>query len=47
VPAIKRQIRSLKIDDCRDLAARCLELASAAQVRAAVAREIGPAGETP
>jgi phosphoenolpyruvate-protein kinase (PTS system EI component) len=41
VPAIKRQIRSLKIDDCRELAARCLELASAAEVRAAVARTIG------
>jgi len=47
VPAIKRQIRSLTIDDCRELAARCLELASAAQVRAAVARTIAPAGETP
>jgi phosphocarrier protein FPr/phosphocarrier protein len=45
VPAIKRQIRSLRIEDCRELAARCLELASAAEVRAAVARMIGPAGD--
>jgi len=46
VPAIKHQIRSLRINDCRELAMRCLELASAAEVRAAVARTIGPAGDT-
>jgi multiphosphoryl transfer protein len=45
VPAIKHQIRSLRINDCRELAMRCLELASAAEVRAAVARTIGSAGD--
>ena len=45
VPAIKHQIRSLRIDDCRELAMRCLELASAAEVRAAAAGSIGP-GDT-
>ena len=39
VPAIKRQIRALRIDDCRELAARCLELGSPAQVRARVRRQ--------
>jgi multiphosphoryl transfer protein len=47
VPAIKRQIRSLKIDDCRELASRCLDLASPAEVRARVAQSIEPSGDTP
>ena len=45
VPAIKRQIRALRIEDCHDLAMRCLGLASAAAVRATVAQTIGPLGE--
>jgi phosphocarrier protein FPr/phosphocarrier protein len=46
VPAIKRQIRSLKIEDCRELASRCLDLASPTEVRARVAQSIGPWGDT-
>jgi phosphoenolpyruvate-protein phosphotransferase len=38
VPAIKRQVRALRIIDCRELALSCLDLASAAEVRARVAR---------
>jgi phosphoenolpyruvate-protein phosphotransferase len=41
VPAIKRQIRALRIEDCRELAARCLELASPAEVRARAAHFMG------
>jgi phosphoenolpyruvate-protein phosphotransferase len=37
VPAIKRQVRELTLSDCAALAARCLELESAAEVRALVA----------
>jgi phosphocarrier protein FPr/phosphocarrier protein len=47
VPAIKRQIRSLRMRDCRELAIRCLDLASPAEVRAWVAQSIGPSGDTP
>jgi phosphoenolpyruvate-protein kinase (PTS system EI component) len=47
VPAIKRQIRSLRIDDCRELALRCLELASPGEVRAQAAQMVGPLGDTP
>src|SRR6202022_1582968 len=46
VPAIKRQIRSLRINDCRDLAMHCLDLASPEEVRALVAQTIGPVGDT-
>jgi phosphoenolpyruvate-protein kinase (PTS system EI component) len=46
VPAIKRQIRSLRINDCRELATRCLDLASPAEVRAWVAQSMGPSGDT-
>jgi phosphoenolpyruvate-protein phosphotransferase len=45
VPAIKRQIRSLRIDDCRELARRCLDLASPEEVRAQAAAMLGPLGE--
>jgi phosphoenolpyruvate-protein kinase (PTS system EI component) len=45
VPAIKRQIRSLRIDDCHELALRCLDLASPGEVRALVAQTIGPVGD--
>jgi phosphoenolpyruvate-protein phosphotransferase len=40
VPAIKRQVRALRINDCRELALGCLDLASSAEVRARVARTI-------
>jgi phosphoenolpyruvate-protein phosphotransferase len=46
VPAIKRQIRALRIDDCRDLARRCLELASPAEVRARAAQFMSSLGDT-
>jgi multiphosphoryl transfer protein len=45
VPAIKRQIRALRIDACRELAMRCLELGSAAEVRALIAPTLEP-GDT-
>jgi phosphoenolpyruvate-protein kinase (PTS system EI component) len=45
VAAIKHQIRSLRIDDCRELAMNCLDLASPGEVRERAARMIGPAGE--
>ena len=45
LPAIKRQIRALRIDACRELAMRCLDLGSAAEVRALIAPTIGP-GDT-
>jgi multiphosphoryl transfer protein len=41
VPAIKQQIRALRIGDCRELAQSCLDLSSAAEVRARVAASIG------
>jgi phosphoenolpyruvate-protein phosphotransferase len=46
VPAVKRQIRMLRIQDCAELAARCLDLASPAEVRASVAQTVAPLGET-
>jgi len=46
VPAIKRRIRALRIDDCRKLALRCLELGSPAEVRTLVAQVMGSSGET-
>ncbi len=46
VPAVKRQIRALRIDDCRELALRCLELTTAAEVRASVARSLRSWGDT-
>ncbi len=45
VPAIKRQIRALRIDDCRDLALSCLDLGSSAEVRARVVQEMSPMGD--
>jgi phosphocarrier protein FPr/phosphocarrier protein len=47
VPAIKHQIRLLRVDACRELAIGCLGLASPAAVRACVAQSIGPLGDTP
>ena len=45
VPGIKRQIRGLRIESCRNLALRCVELASPAEVRARVIQEMGPMGD--
>jgi multiphosphoryl transfer protein len=45
VPAIKRQIRALRIEYCRDLALRCVDLASPAEVRARVVQEMAHMGE--
>jgi phosphocarrier protein FPr/phosphocarrier protein len=47
VPAIKRRVRSLRIDSCRELALRCLDLRSAAEVRALVTRTIESSGDMP
>jgi phosphoenolpyruvate-protein phosphotransferase len=46
VPAIKRQIRASRIADCRELAMRCLDLASSAEVRALVAQTLVLWGDT-
>ena len=45
IPAIKRQIRSLRLSDCQELAASCLGLASPAEVRKRVAETAGFLGE--
>jgi phosphoenolpyruvate-protein kinase (PTS system EI component) len=45
IPAIKRQIRSLSIADCRALARRCLDLKSADDVRALVTHTLAASGE--
>jgi len=45
VPALKRQIRMLKISGCRELATRCLDLESPGEVRALVAQTITSWGE--
>jgi multiphosphoryl transfer protein len=47
VPATKRQVRALRMSDCHDLAIRCLDLASPAEVRALVAKTIESLGDTP
>jgi phosphoenolpyruvate-protein phosphotransferase len=44
IPVIKRQVRALRISDCRELALRCLDLASPAAVRSAVAQAMGSLG---
>jgi hypothetical protein len=36
----------LRIEYCRELALRCLDLASSAEVRELVAQTLGPAGDT-
>jgi phosphoenolpyruvate-protein kinase (PTS system EI component) len=45
VPAVKRGIRSLRIDACGELAMRCLDLTSAAEVRALAAQAIETWGD--
>jgi phosphoenolpyruvate-protein phosphotransferase len=46
IPALKRQIRGLNVPDCVALATRSLELESAAEVRALVARARSSGGAT-
>jgi phosphoenolpyruvate-protein kinase (PTS system EI component) len=45
VPAVKRGIRSLGMDACGELAMRCLDLTSAAEVRALVEQTIETWGD--
>lgn len=45
IPALKSQIRSLRIADCEKLAQSCLSLGSAAEVRELVERLAGDGGE--
>jgi phosphoenolpyruvate-protein phosphotransferase len=45
VPALKQQIRGLRILECRELAMRCLGAATAAEVRALVEKTIANVGE--
>ncbi len=45
VPAVKRGIRSLRMDACGELAMRCLDLTSSAEVRALAAQTIETWGE--
>jgi multiphosphoryl transfer protein len=47
IPAIKRQIRAVRIADCRALASRCLELGTAAEVRSLVAQTFSTSGDAP
>ncbi len=44
VPGVKRLVRTLAVDECAALAARCLSLESGADVRALVARTMPPPG---
>jgi multiphosphoryl transfer protein len=45
IPALKRQIGTLRIEECRELAKRCLNLGSAAEVRSLVEQAVGNRGE--
>ncbi|MDB6084306.1 MAG: ptsP, partial [Gammaproteobacteria bacterium] len=47
IPSIKRQIRALRVADCRALASRCLEAGSAADVRKLAAQTFVTPGDTP
>jgi phosphoenolpyruvate-protein phosphotransferase len=47
IPAIKQRVRALDLLECRDLAMRCLELASAAEVRELIAHDTLTAGGVP
>jgi phosphoenolpyruvate-protein phosphotransferase len=44
IPAIKRQIRMLRIADCRALASRCMQASSAAEVRALASSSFADSG---
>ena len=43
IPALKRQIGRLRIEECRELAKRCLSLGSANEVRSLVEQAVGDA----
>jgi phosphoenolpyruvate-protein phosphotransferase len=45
IPALKRQIGGLRIEECRQLAQRCLHLGSAAEVRSLIEQALGDGGE--
>jgi multiphosphoryl transfer protein len=47
IPALKHQIGGLRIDRCRELAQRCLSLASAAEVRDLVEQSLAGLGDVP
>jgi phosphoenolpyruvate-protein phosphotransferase len=46
IPALKRQIAGLRIEECRELAKRCLHLGSATEVRSLIEQAVGDGGET-
>jgi phosphocarrier protein FPr/phosphocarrier protein len=46
IPAIKRQIGGLRIEECRELAKRSLQLGSATEVRSLIEQAVGDEGET-
>jgi phosphocarrier protein FPr/phosphocarrier protein len=45
IPALKRQIGGLRIEECRELAKRCLHLVSATEVRSLIEQAFGDGGE--
>jgi multiphosphoryl transfer protein len=45
IPALKRQIGGLRIEECRELAQRCLHLGSATEVRSLIEQAVGDGGE--
>ena len=45
IPGLKHQIGGLRVERCRELAQRCLSLASAAEVRELVERSLSGLGE--
>jgi multiphosphoryl transfer protein len=45
IPALKRQIGGLRIEECRELAQRCLHLGSASEVRGLIEQAVGDRGE--
>jgi phosphocarrier protein FPr/phosphocarrier protein len=47
IPALKRQIGGLRIEECRELAQRCLHLGSATEVRSLIEQAVGDGGEMP
>ena len=46
IPALKRQIGGLRIEECRELAQRCLHLGSATEVRSLIEQAVGDGGQT-
>ena len=44
IPALKRQIGGLRIEECRELAKRCLHLGSATDVRSLIEQAVGDGG---